>query len=123
VPKECIPKLADQASAFVFTLLDVPVFKYGISSNKLFDFMAAARPVVFSCEASNNPVADAGAGMTVPPGDVEALASAMIELSKMPLEARVAMGQAGREYVRINHDYRNLAERVADMLNDAVVCG
>jgi len=121
VPKESIPQLAAQADAFVFNLVDAPVFKYGISSNKLFDFMAAARPIVFSCEAANNAVTEAGAGVTVAPGDGRALATAMAQLSQTPLEERIAMGRAGREYVRSKHDYRVLAKELSEALSHSLV--
>ena len=120
VPKEDIPALAAQADAFVFPLVDAPVFKYGISSNKLFDFMAAARPIVFCCRAVNNPIADAGAGVTVAPGDIKSLATAMTELSQLPLEKRLVMGQLGREYVSQRHDFRILAKNFADELNQCL---
>lgn len=61
-PKNKIPDTAAAADGFIFNLADIPVFKYGIRSNKLFDFMAAGRPVLFCCNSINNPVADAGAG-------------------------------------------------------------
>jgi glycosyltransferase involved in cell wall biosynthesis len=53
VSKQHIPTLAAQADGFIFNLTDASVFiKYGISSNKLFDFMAAARPVIFCCRSA-----------------------------------------------------------------------
>lgn len=120
VPKSQIPELAAQADAFVFNLIDAPVFRYGISSNKLFDFMAAGRPIIFSCDASNNPVDDAKAGWTVPPGQPEALAKAILQMAALPAEDRHGMGKAGREYVEKNHRFDLLANRLADTL-DAVV--
>jgi len=120
VPKAHIPMLAAQADAFIFNLIDAPVFKYGISSNKLFDFLAAARPIVFCCDAINNPVADAGAGVTVFPGRPAELAQAMARVVEMPVAKRIAMGRAGRTFVRENHDYRILAERFSHVLADAV---
>src|SRR5690606_10607205 len=84
VPKREIARVASQADAFIFNLIDAPVFKYGISSNKLFDFMACGRPVVFSCNAPNNPIESAGGGITVPPGDSAALVRAIIGLEELP---------------------------------------
>lgn len=120
VPKREIPKLAAEADAFVFNLIDAPVFKYGISSNKLFDFLAGARPIIFCCKSSNNPVADACAGITIPPGDPVALSQAIVTLATMPLDERKAMGRAGRAYVEQNHGFDSLAARFADMLNELV---
>lgn len=120
VAKSQIPALAAEADAFVFNLIDAPVFKYGISSNKLFDFMAAERPVVFSCDSTNNPINDAQSGLTVKPGQPEALASAIFRIAATPPAGRQRMGRAGREYVEQNHGFEQLAGRLAEVLDDAI---
>jgi len=66
-----------EAHVFVFHLQRAPVFEYGVSSNKLFDYMAAERPVVFAVQAGNNPVDEAGCGITIAPEDPAALADAV----------------------------------------------
>ena len=115
VPKDCIYKELEKADAFVLPLKDVPVFEYGISSNKLFDYLAAGRPILFSGNATNNPVHDAGAGICVPPENPEALANAVAELiNKSPAE-RIKMGENGMEYVKKYHDIRLLADKLAAM--------
>jgi glycosyltransferase involved in cell wall biosynthesis len=118
VPKADIPAVAAQADAFVFNLVASPVFRYGISSNKLFDFMAAGRPVIFSCESVNNPVAEADAGITVPPDRPAHLADAIATIARMRPAERETMGMNARRYVERNHDYRSLAARLAGVLND-----
>lgn len=117
VPKDAIPALAAKADSFVFNLIDAPVFNYGISSNKLFDFMAAGRPILFACNASNNPVEDAKAGITVPPANPGQLADAMLKMAGMPAAERIQMGQNGRSYVENHHDFRGLAKRLAAILD------
>lgn len=119
VPKRDIPALAAQADAFVFNLINAPVFKYGISSNKLFDFMAGQRPVLFCCDAGNNPIKDSGAGYTIQPGNPEALADAVARVSQLGREQRAAMGRAGRHYVEVEHGFDKLAGRLAHCLNEA----
>lgn len=120
VPKSRIPEIAAEADAFVFNLIDAPVFKFGISSNKIFDFMAARRPVIFCSNSANNPVADAGGGVTVPPQNPEALARAILELSELPPEGRAAMGKKAREHVEGNYSLEQLAARLADTLDSSL---
>lgn len=118
VPKKDIPKVASEADAFVIAVLNKPLlYRYGISMNKLFDYLAAERPIVIASNAINNPVADAGAGLTVPPGDPKSLAKAVIELSRMSIEERRQLGVSGRKYVEENHGFDRLAERLATTLN------
>jgi glycosyltransferase involved in cell wall biosynthesis len=116
VPKSAIPALAADADAFVFNLVNAPVFKFGISSNKLFDYLCAARPILFCCNAGNNPVSEAGAGITVQPDDPEALLGGMRAIAEMPDIIRETIGRAGREWVVANHSYAILAERLANVL-------
>lgn len=117
VPKQQIPVIAAQADAFVFNLADAPVFnKYGISSNKLFDFMAAARPVLFCCRAGNNPVAQARAGITVEPQNPAALAAAIRQLAATSLAERQAMGARGRAHALAHHSFDQLALKFKDVL-------
>jgi glycosyltransferase involved in cell wall biosynthesis len=59
VPKTEIPRVLGEADAFIVQLGGSEVYRWGISSNKLFDFMAAGRPVFSSAEAPLNPVEEA----------------------------------------------------------------
>ncbi|MFY0990304.1 glycosyltransferase family 4 protein [Halomonas sp. C05BenzN] len=121
VPKREIPRLAREADAFVITVRDLPrLYRFGISMNKLFDYMAAARPVVIASGAVNDPVADAGAGITVPPEDPAALAEAILGLAALPAEEREALGRAGRDHMEAAYDYRILAGRLAGVMNDVM---
>lgn len=120
IPKSRIPALAAEADAYVFNLVDAPVFRYGISSNKLFDFLAGGRPVIFSCDAANNPVEEAKAGLTVPPGNPERLAGAMRTLATMPIDRRRQFGENARRYVEQTHDYSKLAGRLAGLLDEVI---
>lgn len=120
VPKQSIPALAAEADGFVFNLTDAAAFNdYGISSNKLFDFMASARPVIFSCHAGNNPIAAANAGLSIAPDHPDILAQTMRELATTPLPERQAMGERGRAYVIANHSFANLAAKLRDTAEQA----
>ena len=122
VPKKEAPKILSESDILILNLEKVEVFKYGISPNKLSDYMSVARPIIFSVNAINNPVKEAGCGLTVPPRDPKALAEAIIQLYQMPEEEREAMGRRGREYVERHHDIRKLGERLEGVLEEAVGC-
>ena len=81
------------------------LFNYGVSPNKLFDYMMAARPVIYAVEASNDPVKDCGCGITVPAEDPKAVAEAVIKIKNLTDEEKREMGQKGKEYVLENHMY------------------
>lgn len=117
VPKSQIPALAAQADAFVIAVLDLPLlYRYGISMNKIFDYLAASRPIVIASDAANNPVADAQAGLSVEAGKPDQLAKAILQVAAMSVEERRQMGLAGRSYVERNHDFGQLAAKLDGVL-------
>jgi glycosyltransferase involved in cell wall biosynthesis len=121
VPKREIPSVAAQADAFVICVRDLPeLYRFGISMNKLFDYLAAARPIIMASAASNNPVDEAGAGLTVPPEDPHALAQAIKRVATMSPDERNALGRSGRRFVEQNHSFEVLGARFASMLNELV---
>ena len=121
VPKNAIPSLALQADAFIIAVLDLPrLYRYGISMNKIFDYLAAARPIIIASGAANNPVAESGSGITVPPNKPDALAQAILKIAQASEEERSRLGMAGRRYVEDHHGFGCLAERLASTLDAAV---
>lgn len=121
VPKTQIPILAAQADAFVIPIPDLPkLYQYGVSPNKLFDYLAGGRPILIASSAANNPVEDAKAGLTVSPDQPQALAQAMVHLASLSLRERQEMGRNGRVYVEQNHGFEQLADKLAATLD--MVC-
>lgn len=120
VPKAQIPEILASAHACIMPLLDSPLFEHGISPNKLFDYLASERPVIFAISTSYNAVARAQAGISIPPENPQALADAVVELSKTPIEERQAMGRRGRAYIEEHHDMSKLAARLAEALHGVV---
>lgn len=120
VSKGQVPAEIARADAGLMILKSSPVFRWGVSPNKLFDYFGAARPVLFSVAAANDPVAEAGAGISVAPDDALALAEGAMRLAETPLEERRKMGENGRRYVEERHDLAKLGRRLADALQDVV---
>lgn len=124
IPKNQIASLASEADAFLIAVKDLPgLYRYGISMNKLFDYLAAGRPIVMASNAVNNPVAEAEAGFTVAAENPAELARAIMELAAKPFEERRDMGVSGREFVARNHDFRQLSATLAELLDEACASG
>ncbi|WP_435743057.1 glycosyltransferase family 4 protein [Microbacterium sp. PMB16] len=117
VPKDQVPSLVGRADAMVINILDLDVYRYGVSMNKLFDYAASARPILIASNARNNLVADADAGMVVPADDATALGKAMAEMSsRSAAKDRERWAANARAHVVANYDYRALAARLDDVL-------
>ena len=119
VPKSEMPNLLTAADAGIITLLDTATFGFGVSPNKLFDYMASRLPVV--CAVPGDMAAlvrEAGAGVTAPAQNPEALARAVRELSALPETDRATMGDCGRAFVAERFRRESLAQTL-----DAVLRG
>lgn len=111
VNKEKIPSVLAAADALWIGSRNVKnLYKYGFSFNKLFEYLASGKPILFSIDCTYNPVKEAGAGLTVPPGDPEALSQAIIKLYNMPVKERMRMGEKGIAYAQEFHDMEKLAD-------------
>lgn len=113
VPKRAVPAVLRGIHVGVVHATATPVYRYGISFNKVFEYFAAGRPVLFACTSSYDPVDLASAGISIPPSDPQAMAEAMIALSTTSIAERAAMGASARTYVEDAHDIARLAERLA----------
>lgn len=120
VPKREVYDILAQADAFFMHLRDSPVFRWGVSPNKLFDYMVSARPVIFAVGTPANPVSESGCGVTVPPEDPHALAEAIKKIAGMSSEARWEMGLEGRRYVERHHSLSGLAERLEKAISSVL---
>lgn len=110
VPKASIPKLLEQIDIAYIGWHPNPLYRFGISPNKLVDYMMAGKPIVHSVSAGNDPVQEAGCGLTVPPADAAAVASAVRQLGGLETHARQALGLKGKQYVMQNRLYPTLAQ-------------
>ena len=111
VPRNAIPALLCALDAAYIGLKSEPLFRFGVSPNKLMDYMMASKPVIYAIAAGNDMVAESKCGFSVPPDDPKAVSSAIRDLANIEEAQREAMGRRGREYVLAHHDYRILSQR------------
>ena len=110
VAKAAIPALLAQADALYIGWRKLPIYRFGINPNKLFDYMMAGKPVLHAVDAGNDIVTTAEAGISVPAEQPQAIADGIAQLLSMCAEQRQRAGENGRRYVLAQHDYRVLAK-------------
>ena len=111
IPKAQIPAFLAQLDIAYIGWQRVPIYRFGIAPNKLMDYMMAACAVLHSVDAGNDPVAESGCGLTVPPESPQAVADGLRALAALPAAQRQAMGQRGKDFVLAHHTYPVLAQR------------
>ena len=109
-PKQEMPQVIAAADLCLAILQNIPMFRTTYP-NKVFDYMAAARPTVLVIDGVVRELVEAsGGGVFVEPGNDELLARTILELSRDLRRVR-QMGEAARAYLVKNLDRRDkLAE-------------
>ena len=117
VPKKDLFRVMEQADLFVVTMRNLPgLYRYGISFNKLCDYLASGRPVLFAGNTTNNVVEEFRCGMVVPPEDPNAFAAAIGKFINLSREERAEMGENAIRCARERFDIDMLAKRLEQML-------
>ncbi len=92
------------------------LYKYGISANKIFDYMYSAKPIVHSVDAGNDPISESGCGITVEPESASNISDAILKIYNLNIDERLALGQKGKEYILDNHLYEKLVKKYIDLI-------
>jgi glycosyltransferase involved in cell wall biosynthesis len=122
VPREKVPGILAATDMALVTLKPSEVFKTVLPS-KMFEAMAARCPIVLGVEGEARAMLDrAGAGIAVPPGDVEVMTQAIANLAGDP-DARARMALAGGDFVDREFSRKTLAAAYIGVLAGLVQRG
>ena len=111
VPKADVPKILSEFDCLYIGWKRSPLYRFGISPNKVYDYMMSGTPIVHAVDAANDPVKDAGCGVSCEPESVDALVGAISKVRELSAEDRRVLGENGRGYVMKNHLIPDLAKR------------
>ena len=119
MPKAELRTILGDADIGLHTVVDVPVFRLGMSPNKLYDYLAAGLAVVTNAPGEPHRVVEAaGAGVGTDP---TALAEGIAQLDALTSADLVQWGQRGRDYMARTKSPAVMAQslqRVLDRLVD-----
>jgi glycosyltransferase involved in cell wall biosynthesis len=116
LPYEEIPRLYEQVDAAAVLLRDRPVFRAALPT-KIFEAVAAARPVVLSARGEAAELVERhGAGIVVPPEHPQALAEGLRRLARDRAKL-TELGRNGRRLAEA-HSWDATADRWHELLHD-----
>jgi glycosyltransferase involved in cell wall biosynthesis len=116
VTKQMVGSFLDRVDVAFISLLPEKLFRFGVSPNKVFEYMHAGKPILWAIEAGNNLIEEAQCGVSVPLGDAPRLVDAIEELHALTSEQRTALGQNGYNFVTTHHGYALLAEKLMKII-------
>ncbi|RTK94333.1 MAG: glycosyltransferase WbuB [Neisseriaceae bacterium] len=89
----------------------LPIYRFGICPNKLFDYMLSCKPIIHSVNAGNDLVKESNCGLSIDAENVNQIADAITKLSQTPQNELDNLAKNGFEFVQKHHDYKHLASR------------
>ncbi|WP_101842479.1 glycosyltransferase family 4 protein [Halobacillus sp. Marseille-P3879] len=109
IQKDCIPSLLKYANAGIITMHNAEVYKWGISLNKMFDYMAACLPIVMLSNLQDTIISKQNLGIVS--SNVDNIAERIVKLSnnKALLEKYSVNSFM---YGKQNHSWEKLAEKL-----------
>lgn len=116
VPKDELYATMASAHAFIVSLRAYPHHRYGVCLNKMCDYLAMERPIIYATRSSYNPVAEASAGIAIEPESPESMADAILDLKSRPREEQVAMGRRAYEHLTEYHERSRMTDRLENFL-------
>lgn len=116
VPKSQVNDFLTRMDALYLGWRNLPLYRFGISPNKLVDYLLSGRMVIHATNAPNDLVAEAKAGISIPAEDSVALMEAVKNASLLTKNERADVGNCGREYALKNLSYSKLAKDFISVL-------
>lgn len=113
VDKKFIPSIVSRSSLNLATLKDSYLYKYGVSQNKLFDYLAAGRPIVFSIKPGYSFIEANGAGMELEAAEASDIAEAIRKFSAMDSEKYQKYCENARRTAE-KYDFHILTKRLLE---------
>jgi glycosyltransferase involved in cell wall biosynthesis len=109
-----VAKLLSEADALILPLRDFGKLHMGVST-KLYEYQAVGKPII--CCSSGQParyVSETKSGIVIKLGDYEALANAIVYLSRNPSIGK-KMGKSGRQYVEENLSIEKIGSKMKEI--------
>lgn len=88
---------------------DTPLFDYGVSSNKFFDYMLAKKAIISSSNNIKDPVELSSCGFVVQPENAEAICEVILKIQEMSKNEILELGLKGYNYVKKYHNFDYLS--------------
>jgi glycosyltransferase involved in cell wall biosynthesis len=119
VEKHEVPAAFRSADVLLMQWADQPLFQITIPSKTQF-YLATGKPILAALAGETAGIlTESGAALVIPPGDIEAMADAMLELSRAPRAKLSEMGHRGETYYARAFSFEKMVEDTLGVIERA----
>jgi glycosyltransferase involved in cell wall biosynthesis len=109
VPRSQVHEILSGCDLLYFAAQKSKVWEYGMSLNKLTDYLLSARPILGSYSGFPSILDEAGCGRFIPAADTAALISSLETFRQMDPASRAEMGRKGRDWLFEHRTWTRIA--------------
>ncbi len=117
VSKDIIPSLLSKGNLNVYMIADSPLFKYGLSLNKSFEYFASGRPVLANRNSGYSLIDRYQCGKCLPEFSPEAMADEIIRFSELSREEMDTYCKNARRAAE-DYDCRILTHKLYNIISE-----
>lgn len=117
ISKHEVPGFLSQMDVLYLGWNAVDLYQYGVSPNKIFDYMMSEKPIVESGGAPDSMVRRLGCGVRCDAANPHAIAEIILQMNELSDAQRLAMGARGKQAVELKYDYQVLADDYLKLFN------
>lgn len=119
VDKKYVPYITSMADLNIAHNNESPLFRFGISFNKIFDYLAAGKPIICDFYAKYNPVISYGAGVYCRSSEPNEVALQIESFSNMTEEEQNKYASAALKAAQY-FDFKNLTTELLRIIEETV---
>jgi glycosyltransferase involved in cell wall biosynthesis len=115
VEKKYIPSILRRANILFLEGYTSELFRFGISPNKLFDYLAAGKPILSVIKTNYDIILENKCGVVVA-DNPEAISNEIINFLSMPLSVSIEMCNRAKNVAK-EYDFENLTHKLIDIID------
>ena len=109
VKKSQVQAVLRHCQVLYFSVQNSKVWRYGLSLNKMIDYMMAGKPIIASYSGYPSMINEAKCGVFIPAENTSAFKQAIAEYEQLPIDQLELMGKKGKEWLLKNRPYDKVA--------------
>lgn len=120
VPKSEIYNYLHSANLLYVGLKNLPLYRYGMSMNKVYDYMSVKKPIFFVSDIDDNIVENAKCGFVIKAPNVDTISKKIEQIATMSHDELEIIGKNGYDYLVKNFSIKVLCDKFEAILKGAL---
>ncbi|NLK63271.1 MAG: glycosyltransferase family 4 protein [Fusobacteria bacterium] len=117
VEKKYIPNILTKSNLNIYTGKNIPLYKYGLSLNKMFDYFASGIPTLSNFDSGYDMLEENKVGITVKSGSVEALYEGILRFNNMDKKEYDTYSKNSLKLAK-DFDFKILTDKLEEIIKD-----